>query len=590
MLPQKRRLLALAAFGLLSIAACGETADQGEVRARIAEGCKLNSDCSSPLICAFQTCHVECETTRDCVTHGGGLCVQGEKPNHVCQNPDEQKCAHNSECPGKQVCGQDAHCRDACAADRDCLTGQKCAAGTCAEPEELSAGALPIVNPVDQGSSCVRPSDCPGDLICLAGRCAIECITDKDCAFGDSCVGIRCIPGNSGGAGAGAGGRGDAGGGGTSAAGSAGATAGAAGSVGGDGGSSGAAGAGVAGDGGSSGAAGSGAAGGGGSSSSGAGAGGGGSSGAGAGGQGGAAGSSGGAGSATGGPCQCLVEGDVCTAQGECVQPGVSCDATNKCAKGYACSASGECRCASDAACGRTCTDSGVCPSDLECQPSTGRCIFPREPLRCLGAISCDAGEICRSSCVPAGPKKVGEACTAQAECATGLCRDTCLSPCLRGSDCQAGESCVGLFAPSQSPNAVDSPAIGALGCAVVPTCAPCTAAQSCLFETNPKGPDPKTYCADFPCATTADCPATMSCASNLSPGRPGFCQESYNGAARCAPQEISLNLAGTFSCTLPKTCFIDDPSTCPGSYQCVTTTFSIGGTPTPAFQGLCRR
>jgi hypothetical protein len=200
---------------MVAAVACGGDTNEAAVRASIAEGCSLNSDCSSPLICAFKTCHRQCEATRDCINFGGGLCVQSEKPFYVCQTPTEEKCVRNSDCPGNQVCGTDQHCRDACLTERDCLTGQKCVTGVCAEPEELVQGALPqATTEVAEGRQCVHASDCPGELVCLSRVCAEECVTAKDCPADRVCQNTRCIPASAVGVGgaAGAAGRGGSGG------------------------------------------------------------------------------------------------------------------------------------------------------------------------------------------------------------------------------------------------------------------------------------------------------------------------------------------------------------------------------------------
>jgi hypothetical protein len=33
---------------------------------QLAQNCLVNSDCSTPLVCAFEACHVECQSSRDC--------------------------------------------------------------------------------------------------------------------------------------------------------------------------------------------------------------------------------------------------------------------------------------------------------------------------------------------------------------------------------------------------------------------------------------------------------------------------------------------------------------------------------------------
>jgi hypothetical protein len=160
-----------------------------------AEGCSINSDCSSPLVCAFRRCHNACIGTRDC--QPGLRCMASDKPFRVCQLPDETSCLYNSDCPGRQVCGVDARCRDQCAVDRDCLEGQACVTGTCAEPSELTGeGTLPVVNLADaqvSGQPCSYTSECASVFVCRNGLCAFECIADSDCSGGRACAEHRCV-------------------------------------------------------------------------------------------------------------------------------------------------------------------------------------------------------------------------------------------------------------------------------------------------------------------------------------------------------------------------------------------------------------
>ena len=146
--------------------------------------CSLNSDCRVPLVCGFERCRVQCVTSRDC---DGRLCVRGDLGGNVCQLDDEVECNHNSECPGTQLCGPDRRCRDVCITDRDCVTDLLCVTRVCARPDELSNGRLPERAPVEEGASCTYATDCPGDLVCLYGRCDVECLGDKDCLVGWAC-------------------------------------------------------------------------------------------------------------------------------------------------------------------------------------------------------------------------------------------------------------------------------------------------------------------------------------------------------------------------------------------------------------------
>jgi hypothetical protein len=432
----------------MSVAACGET-ENAALRASIAEGCAINSDCSSPLVCAFRTCHVECASTRDCVTYGGGLCVQSDKPYRVCQNPTEATCVRNSDCPGSQVCGQDLHCRDACVTERDCLEGQLCATGTCAEPAELIDGVLPSKSKPVGGASCARSSECPGTLICLEGACVDECKGDKDCQYGFGCLNARCVPkpsagGAGGGAGAGAGGSGGASAS-AGAAGRGGETAGGAGSGGGTAGTSGSGG--LAGSGGQAAAGTAGVAGQGGMSVGGEGGQGGGENGGGQAGIGGQApaGAGGGENGGAGGApeaCQCAIAGDTCDELGRCGQLSKSCKLTG-CGPGYLCAGTGLCTCNDLSFCGRVCTNGAVCGKDETCDVATGFCL--PAPCACLSA-----GDTCNGlgTCVQTNVK-----CDALTNCALGYtcgpegvcaCTDEsiCGRTCGKGFVCPADRVC----------------------------------------------------------------------------------------------------------------------------------------------------
>jgi hypothetical protein len=131
---------ALAAFALASCE------DEESALSLLGSGCLLNSDCDAGLACVFQRCHVQCKTSADCPLASDGerlRCVLGDKPEHVCQLEEERDCAYHSECPGSQVCGPDGECRDECLDDRDCVEGQSCLAqGVCADLEELGDNGL----------------------------------------------------------------------------------------------------------------------------------------------------------------------------------------------------------------------------------------------------------------------------------------------------------------------------------------------------------------------------------------------------------------------------------------------------------------
>ena len=109
------------------MAACN--ASDEAILAALGQGCLLDSDCNSGLVCVFRHCHQPCATSEDCALDDRGehlLCVVGEKPNHVCQLDSDARCEGDADCPGTQICAIDDRCRDECAADRDCMPGQLC--------------------------------------------------------------------------------------------------------------------------------------------------------------------------------------------------------------------------------------------------------------------------------------------------------------------------------------------------------------------------------------------------------------------------------------------------------------------------------
>ena len=182
-----RAFFALVAALVLAVACGSSNEDAGVIRAKLAESCFLDSDCASPYRCAFQKCHTQCEESRDCEALGtDARCIIANRPFNVCQLPDEKGCSYNSDCPNGQRCASDRECRDECKSDIDCVKGQVCTTGVCAEPKELVNGSLPP--PADggtpltnNGQACSLNSDCVQPLRCRLGVCAVECKQDVDC-------------------------------------------------------------------------------------------------------------------------------------------------------------------------------------------------------------------------------------------------------------------------------------------------------------------------------------------------------------------------------------------------------------------------
>lgn len=162
--------------------------------AAIGESCFVNSDCSDPLVCVFQKCHIQCRTDPDCrrAVDDESLCQRGSQPVNVCQNEAERACTTDATCLPGQVCATDARCRDQCQSDLDCIELQVCAQGACANPDELEQGKLPELLEGDgTGSPCTYHSDCEAGLVCNEGTCRTECFADRDCRVDQCCTAQR---------------------------------------------------------------------------------------------------------------------------------------------------------------------------------------------------------------------------------------------------------------------------------------------------------------------------------------------------------------------------------------------------------------
>ncbi len=187
------RKCALILFGVstaLFISCGSDSADERAKLAKLAEGCLIDSDCATPLVCAFKSCHTRCNDSRDCPDDQ--VCVTvGDSPHSVClHTPD--KCIRNSECPADHlICAKDERCRVQCVSTKDCPPEQKCVSYTCADDKHLTDGELvPPGGPnpdASVGTLCLRNSDCDAPLVCLGGACLPECIEDRDCTAGRLC-------------------------------------------------------------------------------------------------------------------------------------------------------------------------------------------------------------------------------------------------------------------------------------------------------------------------------------------------------------------------------------------------------------------
>ncbi|HVW25052.1 MAG TPA: hypothetical protein VHC69_06750 [Polyangiaceae bacterium] len=139
-----QRSVGVAGVALALHVAAGCTSDNPPTS--LNQRCKLNSDCTGNLVCSFGFCHAECEKAKDCPANQLCVTVGGQDsavPTTVCQLQEESHCAHNSECNAPLVCAVDLQCRNQCLETRDCISGEVCVFGVCANPEEIaSSGKL----------------------------------------------------------------------------------------------------------------------------------------------------------------------------------------------------------------------------------------------------------------------------------------------------------------------------------------------------------------------------------------------------------------------------------------------------------------
>jgi hypothetical protein len=116
--------LAIAALISLTVSSCGSSN-----AAALAQACSINSDCNSPLACAFGRCHNACTESRDCPADE--RCVSSGSTG-VCQLTTESTCSATVLCQTGQVCGTDSQCRSQCSVTNTCISGNICLQGATA--------------------------------------------------------------------------------------------------------------------------------------------------------------------------------------------------------------------------------------------------------------------------------------------------------------------------------------------------------------------------------------------------------------------------------------------------------------------------
>lgn len=139
--------LTLVGWTVLAAVACSSSASEEKAAAGVSQSCTLNSDCSNPLVCAFQRCHQQCTESRDCGTNqrcvkesskGGGEGGAGSGLIGVCQLTVEKTCATGAvKCATGQQCAEDKQCHDVCTSNDECFDRQTCTpSGACADMGE----------------------------------------------------------------------------------------------------------------------------------------------------------------------------------------------------------------------------------------------------------------------------------------------------------------------------------------------------------------------------------------------------------------------------------------------------------------------
>lgn len=129
---------------LLPIPGCSSS------HAALAAGCSINSDCVSPLVCAFGRCHAACKVSSDCpATNPAEHCVVSGADG-ICELPQEVACSATQACPNSLLCAADEQCRSPCETNNQCPSAQTCVAqpglsfvaGACYETSEPDGGLV----------------------------------------------------------------------------------------------------------------------------------------------------------------------------------------------------------------------------------------------------------------------------------------------------------------------------------------------------------------------------------------------------------------------------------------------------------------
>ncbi len=180
------------------MASCGGGGGGGG--AALSATCSINSDCDSPLICAFGRCHAACAASRDC--DNGERCVIANGVGS-CQLAVEASCSGGATCASDEVCGADMQCRGTCTpVAGGCAQGDYCLpSGTVDacyspttpddEPTLITDGILgadgAVVSEAGSDATMSTPNDAggTGDAAALGPVCATAQTQFGNIAAGD---------------------------------------------------------------------------------------------------------------------------------------------------------------------------------------------------------------------------------------------------------------------------------------------------------------------------------------------------------------------------------------------------------------------
>jgi hypothetical protein len=170
-------------LSLVTLPHCSDGSEERLTAVKLAGQCALDSECEPPLVCAFERCHWECKTDRDCREKNdknAGRCVKtdGADGPGVCQLADEAACDSNADCrPGPQVCASDRQCRDVCSAVEPCsFADLVCSAGGfCARAQEVGTdGRLDAEDDSRGGSGSVAAGGATSGVVGSGGAPGVE--------------------------------------------------------------------------------------------------------------------------------------------------------------------------------------------------------------------------------------------------------------------------------------------------------------------------------------------------------------------------------------------------------------------------------